>query len=283
MISRVCPTLPIFACLLLASALAACSVTMGAPPYPPPETTPDAGTTDGDATDPGTTDGDATDAGSTDGVATDPGSTVHWILVGQASNARDLGGTPLAAGATVAYGKVFRGGPLSGLGPNGCAELAFLGIRTIVDLRTSTEAAYAPDAVCATSLAPVVYAPMPIPYYVSPTDYVADLDATASVAAAFAVLADDTASPAYFHCTYGRDRTGVLTAVILLALGATRATIIDEYQLTATAGLTTYPTSLEAVIDEITRRGGIEAYLASAGVTPAAIAAVRARLFAASP
>jgi len=205
---------------------------------------------------------------------------VSWILAGQAQNARDLGGTPLADGSTVAHGKVYRGGPLSGLDATGCAEFARLGIRTIVDLRTEGEFVYVPDAACATAQAQLVHAPMPVPYSVSPADYIADLDATASVAAVFALLATDGACPLYFHCTYGRDRSGVLAAAILSALGATHGAIMDEYQLTAAAGLGSYPESLQAVLDEIDRRGGIEAYLASAGVSADAVTALRARLIA---
>jgi len=64
--------------------------------------------------------------------------------------------------------------------------------------------------------------------WVSPQDYVADLHATESVATAFGVLGDVAAYPVYFHCVYGRDRTGVLAAVILLALGATRESVLAE-------------------------------------------------------
>jgi protein-tyrosine phosphatase len=220
------------------------------------------------------------DAVAPEAAAPEAAAPVHWVLVGQAANARDIGGTRLADGASVAYGNVLRGGPLAGLDPTGCAEFARLGIRTIVDLRIAAEIQYAPDAACAVNQAPVVYAPMPIPYGVSAAEYIADLDATASVASVFALLANDTALPLYFHCTYGRDRSGVAAAVILLALGATRAAVIDEYQLTTAAGLATSPASLEAVLDEIDRRGGIEAYLASAGVPGATIAAMRARLIA---
>ena len=38
--------------------------------------------------------------------------------------------------------------------------------------------------------------------------------------------------PLLFHCSAGKDRTGWLTAVLLGALGADRATIVDDYVLT---------------------------------------------------
>jgi hypothetical protein len=124
----------------------------------------------------------------------------------------------------------------------------------------------------------MVLAPMPIPYNVSPADYVADLDAKDSVAAVFAVLADESAYPVDIHCVYGRDRTGVISAIILLALGASADVVMTDYKLTEEAGLSVYPNSLAAVLNAIAQQGGIVAYLASAGITSDTIARIRARL-----
>jgi hypothetical protein len=117
---------------------------------------------------------------------------------------------------------------------------------------------------------------MPIPYDVSPADYLADLNASSSVAAAFAALGDPAAYPVYVHCTYGRDRTGVLAALVLSALGASRQDILQEYLLSA-AQVGAFPASLNAVLDDIARRGGIEAVLGAAGVTPEQLATLRSR------
>jgi protein-tyrosine phosphatase len=175
---------------------------------------------------------------------------------------------------------VYRAAALANLTAQGCAEFVELGIRTVIDLRVATERAIAPEAACVQEAADVVVAPLPVPYSVSPDDYIADLNATESVALAFTALGDEAAYPIYFHCTYGRDRSGVLAAIILLALGAAREDVIAEYQLTLEAGLTTYPLSLEAVFDEIDRRGGVEAYLAGAGVTTDQLATLRAQAIA---
>jgi protein tyrosine phosphatase (PTP) superfamily phosphohydrolase (DUF442 family) len=200
---------------------------------------------------------------------------VEEILIGEIENARDLGGTPLEDGEVVAYGELFRGPPLTPLTEAGCAELERLGIRTIIDLRTDEERATKPDDPCAQQLADVVLAPLPVPYSVSPQDYVADLNTTESIVEAFRALGDEAAYPIYFHCTWGRDRTGVLAAVILLALGADRAAILDEYLLSQTT-VGAYPLSLEAVLDEVDRRGGIDAFLASTDVPDEWVAALRA-------
>ena len=174
----------------------------------------------------------------------------------------------------MAPNRLYRGAPLAGLSPAGCDELAGRGIRTVVDLRTESERESTPESPCVHELAQVVLAPLPVPYSVSAEDYIADLSTTESIHAAFGALGDEASYPLYFHCTWGRDRTGVLAAVILSALGADRDAILEEYLLSsATVGA--YPSSLEAVLDELERRGGIDAYLESAGIPEAWVETLR--------
>jgi protein tyrosine phosphatase (PTP) superfamily phosphohydrolase (DUF442 family) len=198
------------------------------------------------------------------------------VFVCDVPNARDLVGTPVASGQTVACGAIYRGAPLAALSVQGCQAFTALGIKTVVDLRTPGEVASRPSSPCVTAAARVVAAPMPVPYDVSPTDYLADLNTSSSVTAAFAALGDPAAYPVYVHCTYGRDRTGVLAALILSALGATRQEILQEYLLSA-ARVGAFPASLSAVLDDIDRRGGIDAVLGAAGVTSEQLATLRAR------
>jgi hypothetical protein len=189
------------------------------------------------------------------------------VLQNDIVNARDLGGVPLELGTSTRCGALFRGPPLAPLSQAGCAHVAELGIRTIIDLRTLPESDAKPEAACVTSSVNRIVAPLPVPYNVSPSDYIADLNTLDSMVLAFAALGDDAAYPIYFHCTWGRDRTGVLAAVILLALGATRENILDEYMLSS-GSVGAYPDSLRATLDEIDRQGGVNAYLDSLGVTP---------------
>jgi protein-tyrosine phosphatase len=199
----------------------------------------------------------------------------QWILVGEVPNARDLGGIS-AAGGTTACGVLFRGSAPTGLGEAGCAAFGPEGIRTVVDLRTETEQAASPTSPCVLQQAAWVPAPLPTPWSVSPSDYVADLHTHASMAVVFQVLGKAVAYPVYFHCIYGRDRTGVVAAVILLALGASREAILADYNLTAEAGYGSYPDSLVAVLGDIDAGGGLDAYLALAGVDPVDVEAMRA-------
>lgn len=201
------------------------------------------------------------------------------ILVANLDNARDLGGVPLEVGGSTACNTLFRGPPLASSSATLCDGVAALGIQSVIDLRTAEERALVPEAACVAEAMRIVAAPLPIPYNVSPADYIADLDASESIALAFATLGDESAYPVYFHCTWGRDRTGILAALVLAALGASREAIVDEYTLSSwTVGA--YPQSLRAALDEVDRRGGIESYLTGVGVTSEQLSVMRRRLFA---
>jgi hypothetical protein len=145
----------------------------------------------------------------------------------------------------------------------------------VVDLRIDSEVSLQPDQACALETAQLWAAPLPVPYNVSAADYIAVLDARESLTKIFEVLGDETRYPVYFHCTWGRDRTGILAAVILLALGAEEDAIMEDY-LESRSTVGAYPASLEAAFAEITRRGGIDAYLAATGVTAQQLEVLRA-------
>ncbi|HKU39123.1 MAG TPA: tyrosine-protein phosphatase [Polyangiales bacterium] len=211
------------------------------------------------------------------GSVAQPPSAVQELFADDLLNARDLGGTPLSHDRSVRYGQLQRGPVLARLSDAGCAEFEKLGVRSVLDLREETERSATPESACVEAKAQLVHAPLPIPYSLSAIDYLADLNTDASIARAFELLGDPEAYPIYFHCTYGRDRTGVLAALILLALGASPDVILEEYSLSsASVGAT--PNSLRAVLDEVERRGGIEAHLGAIGVSAQALEVLRARV-----
>jgi len=200
-----------------------------------------------------------------------------WILEGQVSNVRQLGGLPLAGGRTVACDLIYRGSSLSSLSDEGCQQFAATGIKTVVDIRSEGEQTSSPAA-CVANQAGVISAPLPTPYNVSPADYLADLYTAPSMQRVFAILADRASYPVYYHCLYGKDRTGIVTAVILSALGASRQTIQDEYALSREAGFSVYPESLDAVLDEFERLGGVDNYFRIVGIPAEQVQAMRAIL-----
>jgi protein-tyrosine phosphatase len=202
------------------------------------------------------------------------------VLTCEVTNARDLGGLSSATAGPLACGAVFRGPPLAALTADGCAAVNALGIETIIDLRMDSERASRPDSACVA--ANVVLAPLPIPYGLGPADYLADFDTAESMARIFQTFADPAAYPIYFHCTYGRDRTGVVAAALLLAAGVPRDDVMEDYLLSRQS-VGAFPSSLDAVLNEIEARGGIDTALQAMGVTGDQLAALRTRLLPAVP
>jgi protein tyrosine phosphatase (PTP) superfamily phosphohydrolase (DUF442 family) len=201
------------------------------------------------------------------------------IITTELTNGRDLGGLSTPDGGATQCGQVYRSAVLSRLRPDtGCAQFAALGIKTVIDLRVDSERQGAPNASCLEPGARQLTASMPIPYNVSVSDYSTDLHTDDAVRTLFATLGDEANYPVLFHCTYGRDRTGIAAALVLLTLGVSREEIMRDYQRTADNGISTTPASLQATLDELDRLGGVEAHLTSIGVSASSLATLRAKL-----
>jgi protein-tyrosine phosphatase len=196
------------------------------------------------------------------------------ILEDEVTNAREVGAHALSVGGYVDCGKIMRGGHLGGLSDDGCQEFADLGIKTVIDLRMDSEQQQTAPPACVTDQATVVDASLP-KYDPSADNYVALLDETSTVTAIFAALGESGSYPVYIHCMIGRDRASTMTALVLMALGASDQTVVDEFDLNNDAGVSVDTDYIQAVIDEVKTRGGIEAYLTSTGVTTAQLETLR--------
>ena len=169
------------------------------------------------------------------------------IVLEGAFNFRDLGGYPAADGRTIAWRRLFRSDGLSRLTAADLARLVDLGIETVVDLRTAgeRERASIPEG----PFTPAVHhLPM---FDVLPSDeelvswldedfligrYSQMLDdGSAAIAEAIGVLSAPGAVPGLFHCAAGKDRTGILAAVVLGVLGVPDHVIADDYALSQAA------------------------------------------------
>ena len=211
--------------------------------------------------------GDGTVSGDLDAGIDTPS---RWLTLDGVVNARDLGGYGGTGSATVGWRRLLRGGTLSDLTTQGCADFADLGVTTVIDLRESGEQTLAPQPACVTSISNVVSVPMPRISSPSEANYLALLDqAEASVVLLFASLGQAGAGPAYVHCVIGRDRASIASALLLLALGADRAAVLADFLLSNEAGVAVEAAHLEAVLDAIDTEGGIDAYLSGLGVTQA--------------
>jgi protein-tyrosine phosphatase len=209
-------------------------------------------------------------------------SCTRRVLQSGVTNARDIAGWP-TAGGPIACRRILRGGALGGLTPAGCDEFTQIGIRTIIDLREQAAQASAPPPSCATQNAQHVSAAMPKLLPDTPENYVALLDQTDSIRQVFSALAAAGSYPVYLHCEIGRDRASVVTALVLLALGADRQTVMDEFLLSNQAGVAVKAECMSGLLDAIAARGGIEVFLASLGIDTASLDTLRRQALVKAP
>lgn len=163
-----------------------------------------------------------------------------------AFNFRDLGGYAGVDGRATRWGRLFRSDTLHELTPNDVDALRSKGLATIVDLRTSRELVRTgrgplePEPIYYRHLAVVregegdaVVAPAPR------GDDLADrylwyLEVgRQALVDALTLLGDPASFPLVFHCAAGKDRTGVLAALVLDILGVEREVIVADYLITA--------------------------------------------------
>jgi hypothetical protein len=96
----------------------------------------------------------------------------------------------------------------------------------------------------------------------------------------FVVLAEGKNYPVLFHCSAGKDRTGILAALLLDLLGTPREVIYDDYlhSMRITSKLKVDKEWLDAVFRAVDAEGGTEPFLKARGVTDQQLASVRALL-----
>jgi len=162
-------------------------------------------------------------------------------------NFRDFGGYPTVDGRYVRRGLLYRSGALADLSEQDVAVLRKLGIKLICDLRTDLEAQEAPDV----PLEGVTLWRLPVIQQeesaVKARTFLFDRhrldqvmiqtyqsfvrDKAPIFGAAIVRFADPANLPAVFHCSAGKDRTGILAALLLGALGVSDELIIADYTL----------------------------------------------------
>jgi protein tyrosine/serine phosphatase len=163
-------------------------------------------------------------------------------------NVRDLGGLPLESGGTTAPGVLLRSANLQGLTADDIERLLELRVRVVVDLRTGEELRLEGDGPLVRdgrielrhrSLYPekgkltdvmISRADGELPavrYYLR---YLRDRP-DSIVGALSDIAAADGA--VLVHCAAGKDRTGLVAAVVLSALGVEDETVAADYALTS--------------------------------------------------
>jgi protein-tyrosine phosphatase len=224
-------------------------------------------------------------------------------------NARDLGGYPTTDGSQTCWRSLLRSDDLAQLTPAGVQSLAEYGIETVVDLRWPEEAAIYPS--------PIPGGPKHIRYH--------QISLLARTAAEWEALRQDCAKemwkcavlehsrselkevlqaiaasssgPLLFHCVAGKDRTGIIAALLLSVADVTPEAIARDYALSAECLRAAYlqryagrdredilenvrcpEAGVYNMLEYLDRLGGTVAYLERIGLDGAQIARLRARL-----
>jgi protein-tyrosine phosphatase len=170
-------------------------------------------------------------------------------------NFRDLGGYVGRDGRSVRWGRVFRSDALHALTPADLGVVAELGLRSVFDLRWSHERERQPTAIPTShglrSVHLIVGEDPDVTNTPELMDQILDgtlpeaddgfmatmyadmlRDGAGSFGRLLGHLTEDDWLPALFHCTAGKDRTGIAAMLLLSVLGVPDEVILDDYELT---------------------------------------------------
>lgn len=157
-------------------------------------------------------------------------------------NVRDLGGYVTHDNRVTRWHRLFRADSLHRLPSTAQAELLNRGVRTVIDLRRTDELRAAPNVFATTDQVRYHHVSLlndTLPLTNRPpqplvTMYQRIIDERqAQVREVLSALAAPAGVPAIFHCTVGKDRTGLISALALGIAGVPTDTIIADYALTS--------------------------------------------------
>ena len=224
-------------------------------------------------------------------------------------NTRDLGGLPRVGGVTRS-GVIIRSDNVSSLTPEGIQAMWEYGVKAVIDLRSEGEIAKHPSP-----FEPVDYGPLYLHVPVIDDAFADELSQVPSMRDRYRMILDERQEavgdvvktiarvdgPLVFHCFAGKDRTGLVAALVLSIAGVEREAIAADYAETDLQMATRYeewiaaaaPDRVEAMRDELrcppewmhaaldhvdSLWGGVEPYLVGAGVRPGDFSHLKVKL-----
>jgi protein-tyrosine phosphatase len=237
-------------------------------------------------------------------------------------NVRDLGGLRTADGASTRHGRIVRADNLRKLSDRGRQALVDHGVERVVDLRFPEELAEDPEGDLPVEVVHVsVFGDSRTAEWQAEQNAAMDRAASAEeyllwsyrvfldrnrdkFAAAVQAIADAPEGAVVVHCLGGKDRTGLITALLLRVAGVSVEAVAEEYALTEAALAPTTRAWIALAADEAERRrrelvrpspasvmvdvlrgideryGGVGGYLRGGGVSDGTLARIRERLVA---
>jgi len=233
-------------------------------------------------------------------------------------NVRDLGGLPSASGALTCPRRYLRGDSPANLTGADVRLLASIGVGAVIDLREPAEAAAQPSRLLGSGGMHVHQVPLfgeldaigsPLPTQLGELYVLCLRRCGGALRRVFELLGSDRgagesegAGAVLFHCAVGKDRTGIVAALLLERAGVSRASIVADYMeseanLQKMVGrwiaqyesdpatgyhpdlLHCLPQNIERMLDVLAGQyGGAAAYLRRAGLSEASLERIRRRL-----
>lgn len=238
-------------------------------------------------------------------------------------NVRDLGGYAAAGGRQTQSGRFLRADAPVRLDAHDLQVLFSYPVRTVIDLRSRSEIVAAPSMLI--SFPEITYHNVPLlgddmeqamaalyEHSVRPAAYpdgrayqvgLADLylllldKSQALIGRVMNLLADAADGACLINCSHGKDRTGLVAALLLLLAGVDETNIVENYQVSASllqpwfdtfihevpaadrVFFNTDPENMRIALDHLVRHyGSAEQYLGICGVSPQQLGRLKSRL-----
>ena len=233
-------------------------------------------------------------------------SAMYKSLLSATSNTRDLGGYPTISGCMTRGNKIWRSDAPTVWNASDLRTLKDHGMTSIIDLRTSLETekhpcAYASEKGIAYHAFPITAGSVPPSTLAGVPQSYMEIVSQREVSDVLRTVAE-AEQGVFICCTAGKDRTGVVSAVLLLSCGVEREAIIKDYTVSREYNrerleryLADHPevdrkivlaneTSMAQFLDMFfDQYGNMESYYLKAGLTPGHLARIRRKLLESGP